>query len=245
MSASIRFAIDRSSPVPLYHQIATSIKAAIDNGVLKPGDPLENEIALAARLKVSRPTARQAMQELVDSGRLVRQRGVGTRVAPERVHRPSGLSSLHYDLKQAGKQSTTVVLSHEVLPAPQDVAEALEIAVGDDVVKLRRLRFSNGEPLAILTNWLPVDLAPTTEELEREGLYELLRQKGAQPKVANQQVGAKIASAEEAEMLDEALHAALVTMRRTEFSEAGEPIGYGWHVFRASRYEFETTLFPN
>src|SRR5258708_39635048 len=69
--------LDRSSPVPLYYQLAQAIEAAIRDGELTPGDRFENELALAKRLTLSRPTTRRAIQELVDKGLLVRKRGVG------------------------------------------------------------------------------------------------------------------------------------------------------------------------
>ena len=75
--------IDRSSPVPLYHQLSEQLTAAIADGTLKPGDPFENELALAERLDLSRPTVRRAIAELVTRGLLVRRRGVGTVVASE------------------------------------------------------------------------------------------------------------------------------------------------------------------
>jgi DNA-binding GntR family transcriptional regulator len=57
--------------------MAKAIEKDIESGALAPGERLENEIALAGRLRVSRPTARRALQELVDLGMLVRKRGVG------------------------------------------------------------------------------------------------------------------------------------------------------------------------
>ena len=79
--------LDRSSPVPLYYQLAQAIEAAIRDGELAPGDRFENELALAGRLSLSRPTTRRAIQELVDKGLLVRKRGVGTQVHYIPVHR--------------------------------------------------------------------------------------------------------------------------------------------------------------
>ena len=73
--------IDRTSPVPLYHQLAEQLTDAVEGGQLKPGDQFENEMALAERLELSRPTVRRAIAELVDRGLLVRRRGVGTTVA--------------------------------------------------------------------------------------------------------------------------------------------------------------------
>jgi GntR family transcriptional regulator len=57
--------LERNSPVPLYYQLAQSIEQAINTGELAPGDRLENELSLTSRLGLSRPTARQAIQELV------------------------------------------------------------------------------------------------------------------------------------------------------------------------------------
>ena len=72
--------IDRGSPVPMYHQVATQLESSIQTGQIGIGAWLENEIDLASHLGVSRPTVRQAISRLVDAGLVVRQRGVGTRV---------------------------------------------------------------------------------------------------------------------------------------------------------------------
>ncbi len=99
--------LDRSSPVPLYYQLAQAIEAAIRDGELSPGDRFENELALAKRLTLSRPTTRRAIQELVDKGLLVRKRGVGTQVVQNPVHRRVELTSLFDDLTRAGQEPTT------------------------------------------------------------------------------------------------------------------------------------------
>ena len=82
--------LDRSSPVPLYFQISEPIAELINTGALPADTRLEDELSMAARLHVSRPTARQALQRLVDRGLLTRRRGVGTIVSPSQVHPPHG-----------------------------------------------------------------------------------------------------------------------------------------------------------
>src|SRR6184192_3567082 len=64
VTPSIR--IDRSSPVPLYFQVAQRLEQLIESGEMPPGHRLDNEIALADQLGLSRPTMRQAIQHLVD-----------------------------------------------------------------------------------------------------------------------------------------------------------------------------------
>lgn len=235
--------LDRTSPVPLYHQMAKAIERSIESGQLAPGERLENEIALADRLRVSRPTARRALQEVVDLGMLVRRRGVGTQVAPVRVRRKVELTSLYDDLANAGRHPSTSVLEYSVGAAAPEVAAALELPADAQVVTVRRLRFADGEPLALMTNHLPREIAPTYDELADVGLYAALRSQGVEIHLARQQIGARAATAAESRVLGEKPRAALLTMERTAYDPAGRPIEHGVHLYRASRYSFATTLF--
>jgi DNA-binding GntR family transcriptional regulator len=236
------YEIDRSSPTPLYFQLAQAIEGAIAGGTLPSGSKLENEVLLAQRYGLSRPTVRRAVQELVDKGLLVRKRGVGTQVIQPHVRRSVELTSLYDDLVRGGEMPTTEVLSLERIRVPADIAEDLELREGDDVVVVRRLRRSHGEPLALMTNYLPGRFDPTEEELSERGLYQFLRSRGVHLRVAHQRIGARLARAEEARLLDEPPRAALLTMQRVAFDDHGTPVELGRHLYRASRYDFEATL---
>src|SRR5689334_16257736 len=185
-SVPLSVELDRSSPVPLYYQLAQAIEAAIRDGQLKPGDRFENELALAKRLNLSRPTTRRAIQELVDKGLLVRKRGVGTQVVQTPVHRPVELTSLYDDLTRAGQEPATKVLGYVRGAAPEGIAEHLNLPADSEVVTMRRLRMSGGQPLALMTNYLPAALAPDEDELERAGLYQSLRSRGVHIRLARQ-----------------------------------------------------------
>ncbi|MGM0354469.1 GntR family transcriptional regulator [Streptomyces sp. ECR3] len=235
--------LDRASPVPLYHQLAQQLTAAIEGGALAPGSLLGNEVDLAGRLGLSRPTVRQALQSLVDKGLLVRRRGVGTQVVHTRVRRPLELSSLYDDLETAGQSPTTRVLRNEVAPAPAAAAAALGLAEGAPAHHLERLRFTRGRPVAHLTNFLPQGLLELdTGRLEATGLYRLLRAAGLTLHSARQSVGAASAGAEEAARLEEPEGAALLTMRRTAYDHTGRALEYGCHQYRASCYSFDFHL---
>jgi GntR family transcriptional regulator len=240
---SLSFALDRTSPVPLYYQLAQQLEAAIEHGTLAPGNLLGNEVDLSVRLGLSRPTVRQAIQSLVDKGLLVRRRGVGTQVVHSQVRRPLELSSLYDDLETAGQAPTTRVLRNERIPASTEVAAALGIAEGAEVVALERLRGTHERPVAFLRNFLPATLLePPTERLESTGLYRLMRSAGIVLHSARQSIGARGATAEEGALLDERKGAALLTMRRTAYDVTGRPVEYGSHVYRASRYTFDFQL---
>ncbi|MFI7498644.1 GntR family transcriptional regulator [Streptomyces sp. NPDC049687] len=240
---ALHFALDRSSPVPLYYQLAQQLESAIEHGSLAPGNLLGNEIDLSTRLGLSRPTVRQAIQSLVDKGLLVRRRGVGTQVVHSQVKRPLELSSLYDDLEAAGQGPTTHVLRNERVPATADVAAALGIAEGAEVTLLERLRSAHGQPVAFLSNHLPPALLDLdTERLEATGLYHLMRTSGIILHSARQTIGARSATAEEAALLAEQEGAALLTMQRTAYDDTGRPVEYGTHIYRASRYAFDFQL---
>ncbi|MET9365238.1 GntR family transcriptional regulator [Streptomyces sp. NPDC006632] len=242
-SHPLQLGVDRTSPVPLYFQLSQQLEAAIEKGTLTPGSLLGNEIDLAQRLGLSRPTVRQAIQALVDKGLLVRRRGVGTQVVHSQVKRPLELSSLYDDLEAAGQKPATTVLRNTVEPAGAEVAAALGVAEGSDVHLVERLRYAHGEPMARLRNHLPPGLLPLeTAYLEGTGLYRLMRGAGITLHSARQTVGARAATAEEAALLAEAAGAPLLTMERTTFDDTGRAVEFGSHLYRASRYSFEFQL---
>src|SRR5690242_18693160 len=148
--------VDRTSPVPLYFQVATRLQELIEKGEIGVGARIENEVDLAERLGVSRPTTRRAIQYLVERGMLVRKRGVGTQVVHPKVRRPVELSSLYDDLAKTGREPRTEIRLLEVRPAPDHVAEALGVTPGSEITWFERLRHASGEPLAIMHNAVPL-----------------------------------------------------------------------------------------
>lgn len=237
--------LDRDSPIPLYFQLAQQLEADIRSGVLKSGDRLENEVKIAQMFGLSRPTVREAFRYLVDRELVVRRQGSGTVVTAEKVNRPVKLSSLFDDLAATGRQPTTKVLSHELVKASDLVKEAL--GLGDDrlVTYLERLRYGDGEPIAVMHNYYPSTLVKLSSELlEQHGFYELLGASGIYPARAVQRVSAKNASTLEARLLNEAKGTALVTMERTTYDDRGRAIEFAHHVYRASRYSLVSTVTP-
>lgn len=237
----VQVVIDRDSPVPLYHQLAEQLTEAINSGVLQPGDPFENEMALADRLKLSRPTVRQAISTMVDQGLLVRRRGLGTRVANRKVHRKARLSSLFDDLVEAGQKPRSQIIVHQVT-TDEAAAAALDVPADTELLSCRRLRFSGDFPLAVMHNWLPAEFAISEVELIEGGLYQALRNRGIKPVMARQTIGARMPTASERRLLDLRGAVPVLTMTRVAFDTNGRAVDYGTHCYRSDSYTVDLVV---
>ena len=236
--------LERNSPVPLYYQLAQSIEHAINTGALAPGDRLENELSLTSRLGLSRPTARQAIQELVKKGLLVRKRGVGTQVVRSQFRRTEALSSLNDDIAKAGKVPTTRLLEYSIGALNQDIRDAIDAAGVSDTefIKIRRLRLADDVPLAILTNYLPARYEITELDMQSKSLYACLRALGVNLKIAHQQISARLTSEEEAELLDEETPAACLAVDRLAYDDVGQFVEFGRHIYHAAHYSIQSSV---
>lgn len=214
------------------------------DGTLKPGDRLDNELEMADRLGVSRPTIRQAIGQLAEQGLVVRRRGFGTVVVAPRIFRPVALTSLYDDLAAEQRHPATTVLTLRETPAAEDVATALAVPPGSGVLEIKRLRLADGTPLAIMHNFLRPGLLADAGagDLERTGLYELLRASGVHLKLADQVIGARPATPDEARLLKADRGSCVLTMTRTALDDAGRAAEYGMHAYLAERYSFKMTV---
>jgi DNA-binding GntR family transcriptional regulator len=235
--------VNRSSPVPLYFQVAEQIEGAIHDGTLAPGDRIANEVALADRLGLSRPTVRQAIQTLVDKGLLVRRRGVGTQVVSAPIRRTVELTSLYDDLTRSGLHPTTAVLALDLVDAEEPARQRLNVSPTERVWRLERLRSIEGEPLALMCNFIPSSITDLSlVDLEHTGLYEHFRSQAINLRVAHQVIGARPAVNRESKLLGGRKGDPVLTMERTSYDDQGRAVEYGLHLYRPDRYAYETTL---
>ncbi len=133
--------------VPLYQQLYHTIHAQILDGAWRPGDKLPSEEQLCSLYGVSRVTVRTAIEKLVEEGMLIKRHGKGTYVTmPVFVETMAG-GSFTKSCKQSGAVPHTEVQKIEQVAASEAVARALQVAVGDPVHQVCRIRFANAVPV--------------------------------------------------------------------------------------------------
>ncbi|WP_127848358.1 GntR family transcriptional regulator [Lacticaseibacillus hulanensis] len=166
--------------VPKYKTIENELKHRIENGTYPMGSIIPKEMELAAEFNVSRPTVRQAVQELVNQGLLEKKRKRGTMVCQTKIAQEFThiIKSYDEEMHEKGLTTSTKVLEFSTLPADEHIAKHLQIEPGAIVYKLVRLRFADEEPVVLVTTYVPLAPIPAlaTVNFAHASLYaELAR----------------------------------------------------------------------
>jgi GntR family transcriptional regulator len=230
---------------PAYVEIAGFLRELV--GASSTGDRLPSDAELCERFGVSRMTARQAVQLLVNEQLLYRRRGKGTFVAPRTVPRLLGSPlSFTESMRRRGLRASSRVLAvGMVVPEPAET-RALELPEGTQVALLERLRLADDQPMAIERALVTPSCAGVLDDdLEHGSLHAAFERLGRIPMQAHARVSARRVTQRERDLL--ALHAGEVVLaeRRIISDQDGVPLEHTETRYAASRYEFEAVLRRN
>lgn len=155
--ASVRNHLLAESSIPLYDQLGRVLRRFIEEEQLEPGDRFPAEETIAAQFGVSRPTANRAVQELINQGWLVRERGRGTFVQNQHIVDLALLSENLSLTEQFPRDAElrTEFIERKILKMEQRVAQAIGLAPDAPVLYLRRLRFVDERPVMVCDTYLP------------------------------------------------------------------------------------------
>lgn len=238
--------VDKSSPMPVYYQIKTIIHNLIESKKLKMGDKIPTEEELCKIFNVSRMTIRQAIEGLVNSGELIREKGKGTFVTSDKiVFELSALQSFSEDMKKRGFSVTNRIIEKKIIRPTQEIAKSLQISKDSAVFRLKRIRIVNGEPAAIETTHIPIERCPgiVDEDLENNSLFYLIENKyGLKLFYSDQLLEPVIAKKEESKLLQIKENSPLLKMTGITYLKNGYPIEYIVGLYRGDRYKFR--LYP-
>ncbi|MEV7533403.1 MULTISPECIES: GntR family transcriptional regulator [Streptomyces] len=211
----------------------------------RPGDAIPSERVLCARLGVSRPTLRAAVDELVVAGLLVREHGRGMFVAAEKITQELISDRNAFTLPQAGGVWTSRLLEFRTLPAGARVSRKLRVSPAAEILYVARLRLVDGSPMAIEHLHVRADLAPglTSEELEQGDLYEHLRDHhGVQVSEAVQSIEPTVVTRAEADLLDVPELSPALLFERLTTDSRGRAVEYVHSLYRGDRYRIVSRL---
>ena len=233
------------SGLPAYQRIQSVIRKRIDSGELKPGDAVPSERDLARIHQVSLMTARHALAFLEREGIVERRRGVGTFVAPPKIHFNKLMS---YTEQMAARTLTAgaKVLFAKILDNENEAAARLSLPPTTSLIKLERLRHASGEPFALETCYLDAAEFPglVNAPLARESLFGILeRDYKVELGYADEEVDATAADPRTAELLAIPRREPLLRIRQVIYSTKGKAIMYVLGFYRSDRHNLVMRRF--
>ncbi|WP_328788719.1 MULTISPECIES: GntR family transcriptional regulator [unclassified Streptomyces] len=225
---------------PPYLRIADVLRQRIAEHVWTVGDRLPSRAQIAEECGVGENVVRRAQELLISQGVLEGRAGSGTYVAEPhrrvRVVRSSareqpGGSPFRADMQALGKQGNWESRTEAKVPAPGEIAARLGIAEGELCVRTVYEFLADGRPVQLSTSWEPYELTAGTLVVLPEGgphagvgVVNRMAAIGITVSHTVEQPEPRQASAEEASLLG-IQKAALVThIRRTYYSDQGQPV---------------------
>lgn len=193
---------------------------------------------------MSRATARKAIEALEQSGRVVRMVGKGTFVGAPRLQiAQPHLLSFTEEMNQRGITPGSQVLGSKITEAPPHVREHLHLGKGEQVLRTRRLRTGDGQPVLYVTHYLPTWLGLDSTVDFGASLYEVLEHKcGITLDEAVHSLEAGLTDEESAQVLELQPGAPVLRFERVVYDRQGRAVVYEEGCARADRYRYQVRL---
>jgi GntR family transcriptional regulator len=226
---------------PLYLQLQEKIREAVASRVLKSGDNIPPEREIASSLNVSRVTVRRSIDDLVKEGLLTQRQGAGTFVA-DRVQQPLNyLKSFSEVMQERGEEAGSSWLDRSLGLATEEEQNALSILANDEVVRLYRLRTSDGKPMALELASIPRKYLDNPFAIT-DSLYETLADNGYRPVKALQKMRAISIDEKRADLLNIEVNSAVLYIERLGMLEDGAVMEFTRSYFPGDSYDFTTEI---
>lgn len=241
------FEVDKTSAVPIYSQITSWIESKVTTGEWPPNYRLPGEIELARMLEVSRGSLRKAISQLIKKNLLVQIHGRGTFVSPFVFEQSwsGNLMGVSEELLLLGIPFETEVLEQNIIPAPANIADALNLNPGEPVFYLKRLRRVEGSPLVLHENFFSGKKYHELlgEDFTKDSLMETLEKRyNISIAWASHTIAVVRANASLSDALKVPLSDPLLYNEHILFDSEENPVNLARSWYRADRYRMRTIV---
>lgn len=200
--------------------MANTLRADILNGELPPDSPLPSQRELAEKYGVARNTAAEAVKILVSEGLIESRNRARPRVRgrrqllslgagrySNRLRNETGLSPFRAEVEKQGKTARVDCTSIERVPAPDEIAERLDLSAADDtVVRRENWYFADDEPVQVGITYIPWAIAEgtvlaTSANMGKGSLYGRFEDRGHRITWIREEIGSRMPTPEETKRL--------------------------------------------
>jgi GntR family transcriptional regulator len=240
-------ALNKNIPIPLYYQLKTILLEYIREEHKDMEKPIPAEVEISEYFGISRPTVRQAINELVVEGYLYRVKAKGTFVSKPKISQDFllTLDSFNNEMRKKDLMPATKILQKEIIKSDEKVAKTLDLEPGTDVIRLSRLRSANEEPIVFVITYIPYSVCPAimNHDLENESLYEIIeKETGKLISNAVRTLECITAGEFESKLLRVEKGSPIHYFESTVYLEGGTPVEYSLAKYRGDRSKFTFEL---
>ncbi len=238
--------INLNSKIAYYLQVKDAIQYKIDAGEYRPGDKLPSEGELCDLLGVSRTVVRQALMELQYDGLVRKRKGKGTYVAEPKIDMALAQfrTCFQQDISYQERKVEARVLFQDIVPAPSNVAQKLQIKEGGDVLEIHRLCFVDGEPIGLSVIYLVGKYCAQLLHADlSHSLYETMHEICAVDfEYSERIIEAVVANERESALFGVDRGAPMLLMKTVNYTAEMIPIEYNRRVLRGDRSRLEAKI---
>ncbi len=212
---------------------------------LKPHSQIPSARELAATYDVSIMTIRQSLAALQADGLIYTIPGSGTYVAGEKLSKKLVFVSFSEEIREKGmKPSSQILKAEKVQVNNKKLADILQIAVGDEAYRIKRVRLADGTPLSIEDTHIPYENAPGLLDHNLKGsLYEIFKEVYERPVIkADSTISPILLDKEQAAALKAPVNTPSLMFTLTAFDMRGRTMEHCVSVKRGDKYDFRFSI---
>ncbi len=243
--------INKFSSIPLYLQLKDLIIKQIENNEYAPNTQIPSEQDLCRLYDISRPTVRQAISELTNSGYLYKEKGKGTFVFGRKniidIKNYSGFTDSILDCQNSASKNITDMTviessSMDVLNTVFNYNSSMPIAM---ITYLSCLNNQPNEAYSLNKSFIPLNLFPDIIDQLKSGRSSVDILRGKYPLIPDKSksiLEIVFADNEDSPLLRIQPGQPLIKLQNTLFSKSGQAVEYIYSKYRADNCRL---LFEN
>jgi GntR family transcriptional regulator len=229
---------------PIYKHVKKDILNNINSGAYKSGDKIPSERELGVIYNVSRMTARQAVNELVNEGIVYREKGRGTYLSSPQFLQ-NNVKSFTETLKEQDYTPSTKILEFSMVHNLKDICSKMGCNLKDKFYKIKRLRLGNNIPIALETVYIPEYKCEGLKTYDMsKSLYKVLEDNyGYIVENVTCQIDATISNKIMISIFELSKPVALLKVTGITYTTTGDKLFYEESYYRPDIYKYHVNIY--
>lgn len=233
----MRLSVERS----MSDKIQESLTSMIRERALKPGDQIPTEIELCELLGVGRSSLREAVAQMISHGLLSRVQGRGTFIRQIPLKLEGGLDDLMSVtdmIRSVGATPATCRLHIDTIKASENLAAKLRLRVGDDCVRIERVRCADDAIAAYCIDTVPKHIFDASRGELGESLFAMFERTGRRLSHTHTSIQPTLLTSRDLPELGDGIGLFLL-LDEVDFDQSGEAICYSNDYYNTSIFKFD------